>query len=108
MAAVTDFADNAAATAAGYQRVQVDRGVGAKSTRFISRYEKWLTGASGASGFLSEAEGQSDVSQAAADTAALTILNTQRRHRYGGSPGRASGASDSPHSGGGTHTIDTT
>jgi hypothetical protein len=108
MATVTDLADHTAATTAGYQRIQVDRGVASKTTRFISRYEKWLTGAPGAGGFLLEAEGQSDVSQAAADTAALTILNAQRRHRYGGAPGRASGASDSPHSGGGTHTIDTT
>jgi hypothetical protein len=44
----------------------------------------------------------SDNPAAAADTHALTVLNTQRRHRYGGSPGRASGDGDSPHSNG-TH-----
>jgi len=105
--AVTDLADNAAATTAGYRRVQIDRGASAHP-RYATRYEKLMTGAPGAAGFQFEAEGESDVSQAAADTTALTVLNTQRRHYYGGSPGRASGASDSPGPRGGTHTVDTT
>jgi len=79
---MTDLADHAAATAAGYQRVQYDRGSG-KSPRYVSRYEKPTIGASGAAGGLTTAEGHSDSSQAAADTAALASLNGQRGHRYG-------------------------
>jgi hypothetical protein len=105
--AVTDLADNAAAVSAGYRRVQIDRGANAHP-RYATRYEKLMTGSPGAGGFLLEALADSDVDQATADTAALTILNTQRRHYYGGSPGRASGASDSPGPRGGTHTVDTT
>jgi hypothetical protein len=79
---MTDHADNAAAVAAGYVRVQLDRGAG-KSPRYISRYEKSLTGAAGDSGHLLKAEASSDASQAAADTVALNALNGQRKLRYG-------------------------
>ena len=103
---MADLADHAAATAAGYARIQIDRGAG-KSPRFITRYEKPMTGEPGSSGGLWVHEAHSDASQAAADTAALTALNAVRRHRYGGSPGRASGdAVNSPGSRGGSLTID--
>jgi hypothetical protein len=107
MAAVTDFANAAAAQAAGYTLQQIDRGAGAKYDRFVTNLEKWATGA-GVSGHLRRATGVSDVSQGAADTACLAALNAQRRHEYGGSPGRASGDGDSPHSRGGTHILDVT
>lgn len=105
--AVADFAAHANATAAGYVRVQGDRGPNIHP-RYFSRYEKWLSGPSGAFGQLLSAHGESDVDQATADTQALAVLNAQRRFHYGGSPGRASGASESPHPRGGTHTVDTT
>jgi len=79
---MTDLANHAAATGAGYTRVQYDRGAG-KSPRYVSRYEKPMIGVSGAAGGLTTAEGHSDASQAAADTAALASLNGQRGHRYG-------------------------
>jgi hypothetical protein len=107
MAAVTDFANEAAALSAGYKKLQIDRGASALYDRFQTILEKPLTGA-GTSGGLSRAVGVSSVSAAAADTAALTVLNAQRRHHYGGSPGRASGDGDSPDSRGSTHTIDAT
>jgi hypothetical protein len=86
-----DLADNAAATAAGYARIQLDRGSG-KSPRWQTTYEKHLVGEPGTSGAPWRADATSDVSQADADSKALTALNAQRRHRYGGSPGRASEA----------------
>jgi hypothetical protein len=80
---MADLADHTAATTAGYARVQQDRGAG-KSPRYVSRYEKSLVGEPGASGHLLKAEGNSDVSQAAADTQALAALNGQRAFRYRG------------------------
>ena len=79
---MSDLAAHANATASGYTRVQTDRGSG-KSPRFISRYEQWLSGADGDAGFLLSAQGESDVNQATADTAALAALNGQRKLRYG-------------------------
>jgi hypothetical protein len=100
----TDFANNAAAVAAGYARVQYAYGSG-----WVSRYEKPITGEPGnSSGQLLIAEGHSLVSQAAADTTALAALNAQRRHRYSGAPGRASGDGDSVGQHGGTHVVDQT
>jgi hypothetical protein len=106
MATVTDFASAAAAQSAGWRLVQLDRGAG-KSPRFESQFQKPYTGAGG-SGGLQTHTGQSDASAAAADTQALTALNAYRRHRYGGSPGRASGSNDSPDHLGNTHTLDVT
>jgi hypothetical protein len=102
VAAVTDFANEAAALAAGFKKLQVVTG-----GFFLTHLEKPVTGA-GQSGSRMVATGSSTASAAAADTAALAVLNAQRRHRYGGSVGRASGDGDSPHSNGTTHTIDTT
>jgi hypothetical protein len=106
MAAVTDFANEAAALTAGFKKLQIDRGAG-KSDRFQTILEKPVTGA-GTSGGRLQAIGISEASAAAADTHALTVLNAQRRAHYGGSPGRASGDGDSPHSNGTAHTIDAT
>jgi outer membrane usher protein FimD/PapC len=96
---MTDLADHAAATAAGYQRIQYDRGAG-KSPRYVSRYEKPTIGATGAAGGLTTAEGHSASSQAAADTAALASLNGARGHRYG------KGASANQDAKGGTLSFD--
>jgi hypothetical protein len=103
--AVTDFANHAAAVAAGYVRVQGDRGAG-KSPRYFSRYEKPVPGPSGAYDVLAKAHGESDVDQTTADTNALTVLNAQRRFHYSGSPGRASGSAESNHPRGNTYTVD--
>ena len=103
MAAVTDFANEAAALSAGFKKLQVVTNQGV----FVTHLEKPISGA-GQSGSRMVATGTSTVSAAAADTAALTALNSQRRHRYGGSPGRASGDGDSQDSRGSTHTIDAT
>src|SRR6266487_3317499 len=96
MANVTDHATNAAAVAAGYTRIQIDRGAPGvqdknPQPRYASRYEKNQTGEPGQSGRLMIAQGESNVDQATADTQALAVLNANRRHFYGGSPGRASG-----------------
>jgi hypothetical protein len=110
MPAVTDFANLAAAQAAGYVAIQQDRGANATYDRFVTVLEKWATLPSGAgAGHMRQATGTSMASQAAADTNAVNALNAQRRHEYGGAPGRASGDGNSPHSrGAATHTIDTT
>lgn len=84
----TCFVDHTAADAANYKRVQLDRGAG-KSPRYVSRYEKPIVGEPGSAGGLWTHEAASDVSQADADTKALAQLNGARRHRYGGSAGRA-------------------
>lgn len=87
---MADLADHAAATTAGYKRIQIDRGAGT-GPRYTSTYEKQLVGEPGASGSMFRATGTSDVSQAAADTQALAALNGQRRHRYAG-PGSYAGS----------------
>jgi hypothetical protein len=79
---VTDLANHTAATTAGYARVQFDRGAG-KSPRYTSRYEKPIVGEPGSAGGLFVHEAHSDVSQADADTKALTPLNGARALRYG-------------------------
>jgi hypothetical protein len=85
---MTDLANIAAATAAGYIRQQTDRGVqsgrGQLAPRYFTTLSKPLVGGTHQSGFEFRATGESDVSAAAADTAALAALNNQRLHRYGG------------------------
>jgi hypothetical protein len=51
-------------------------------------------------------EAGSDVDQATADTQALVSLNIFRRHRYGGSSGRASGDANSNDIFGNALTVD--
>jgi len=106
MAAVTDYANIAAAITGGYKQQQIDRG-STFSPRYVTHLEKIVTGA-GQGGSRQAATGTSDASAAAADTVALNALNAQRRHRYGGSPGRTSGDGDSPDSRGSGHTVDST
>jgi hypothetical protein len=77
-----DLADNAAALAEGYVRIQLDRGVGT-SPRYFSRYEKPIDTDS-MSGCLRVIQGRGDdASQANADTNALASLNAVRRYVYG-------------------------
>lgn len=109
MAAVTDFANAAAAVAAGYVKTQIDRGASfpaAQGLRFVTRFDKPSVGAVGDGGARFEATGESSVNAAGADTQAVAALNAQRRHYYGGSPGRASGDGQSPSGRGGAHTVD--
>jgi hypothetical protein len=111
MANVTDLANNAAAVAAGYIRTQTDRGATATYDRFKSEYGKHPTnGGLPGGGDMGEmrAVGTDNASQAQADTNALAALNAQRRHYYGGSAGRTSGATcpQSPGGRGETFVID--
>lgn len=100
---MSDHANNAAAVTAGWQREQIDRGSAFRGNRYLTRYSKWLTGASGDSGRLLRAEGESNVDQNTADTNALNALNQQRKHYYGGA-----GASAGNSGKGGAHTFDVT
>jgi hypothetical protein len=70
---MTDFANHAAAVAAGYVRIQ---NVHSAAPRYLSIYEKQLVGEPGSSGFMFRAEGSSDVDQNTADALALTALKT--------------------------------
>lgn len=117
MAAVTDLASAAAAVTAGYAKTQIDRGAlpavpnlnNGQPLRYATHFQKPVTGATiSFAGFVASAYGESSVSAAAADTQALAVLNANRRARYGGSGGRASGDIDSPNAKGGTHVVDVT
>jgi hypothetical protein len=113
--AVTDFANDAAAVAAGYASIVLDRGATANNMtnrpRFQRLYQKSMVNlsASGPDGpdTIDCAEGESNVDQATADAKALAALNAWRRHRYGGAPGRASGEANSLDEYGHTLTVDT-
>lgn len=76
----SDHANEAAALAAGFKKIQVDRGLG-KSPRYQTIFEKPLVGEPGASGFPMRAQAEHDV-QATADANALAALQAQRKHRY--------------------------
>lgn len=109
MANVTDLANNAAAVAAGYSSVATDRGAGAPYDRFKREYAKHVTGGGvPGGGDIGEirAVGTDNSAQATADANALAALNAQRRHYYGGSPGRASGVTQSPGGRGEVFVID--
>jgi hypothetical protein len=93
---MTDFADHAAATTAGWTRTQLDRGA-AKNPRYQTTYEKHIVGEpGGSSGQAVRAAFESNTSQAAADTGALNALNGQRKVRWGagatGNKGSRAGA----------------
>jgi hypothetical protein len=103
MANVTDFANAAAAVTAGYQQFDSPNGAGGFTTKFV----KALRTTDGPP-YNMEAVGESTVDQATATAKALASLNAQRRHYYGGSPGRASGQPQSDTAKGGVHTIDAT
>ncbi len=107
--AVTDFASAAAAVTGGYKQTDTDRGAAYGNFRFLTRFEKPVTGAATTeSGRLFSAEGYDGAAQATATANALAALNAQRRHAYAGSPGRASGSTESPSGRGGVHTVDVT
>jgi hypothetical protein len=76
---MSDFANIAAATAAGWKQVTQRPGDGS----YVVHLERWMTGAPGASGFFLRAHGHAS-SQAAAEAQALSSLNEQRRLRYAG------------------------
>ncbi len=77
-----DLASAAAAVTAGWTKTQLDRDASV-NPRYSTRFEKHLTQQAGASGGPVRADGESNVSAAAADTAALAALNGFRKHRYG-------------------------
>lgn len=110
MAVISDFANNAAALAAGYVRTQTDRGAGAPYDRFKSEYVKPVNGGTTnpgqGDGVCIRAVGTDQSAQATADTNALNALNDQRQHYYGGSAGRASGTNQSPGGRGEVFTVD--
>jgi len=76
-----DLADNAAALAEGYTRIQIDRGAAA-NPRYSSRYEKPIQ-TDGSGSALRVVPFWTNVDQATADTGALTALNSVRRYVYG-------------------------
>lgn len=81
---MTDLATVAAATGAKYIRTQTDRGTGFKGGgRYVTIFEKLVTDSEPGSQHRFEARGESDTSQAAADTNALASLNGQRVSKYG-------------------------
>jgi len=88
MATVTDLASVAAATAAGYTLTQYVN----TQNRRICILQKKVTGASGTSGGVLQGVGDDAAVATTARTNALAALNANRRHRYAGSPGAASGA----------------
>lgn len=99
-----DFANVAAATAAGYKETVTDRGAAfvPASRRFLVVFDKWVVGETpGASGSRLEASGEG-ASQVAAEAVALPAINNLRAHRYGFDTNVSSGPK------GGTHTTDTT
>jgi len=97
MATVTDLATIAAATAAGYQLITYSTPGGASPSLTstpsvqVAVLEKRVTGASGTTGAILRGVGE-NASLTTAKANALSALNPQRRHRYAGSPGAASGA----------------
>lgn len=90
---MTDHANEAAATGAGWKKVQIDYGAG-KSPRYATEFSKNIGGGNRSSA-NDVHRGESDASAAAADTAALAALNGARKIRYGagaaaGTDGRGS------------------
>jgi hypothetical protein len=80
---MSDLADHTAATAAGWTRTQLDRGA-SFNPRYTTWYQKHIIGEpGGSSGQEMRVVGQSNTSQAAADTVALNALNGQRKLRWG-------------------------
>jgi hypothetical protein len=79
---MTDHANEAAATGAGWQKVQTDRGAG-RSPRFVTEFMRPVTGGSGSGANSVLGRGESDANQATADANALLSLNGARRMRYG-------------------------
>src|SRR5262245_55391090 len=76
-----DLADNAAAVAEGYVRIQEDRGATAKP-RYVTRYGRCCDGDC-QFGVLRRSQGDDNSSHANADAEALAALNGYRRHAFG-------------------------
>jgi hypothetical protein len=111
MAAMTDLATAVAAVGAGYAKIQIDRGVQGPQVRnpplrYVTIFEKWLTGEPGKGGFNLRAVGESSVDAPTADTAALAQLNNKRGFRYG--KGASQNAGALPGNAGFQHTPDVT
>lgn len=100
-----ELANDAAAVAAGYTSTVFDRGSDAGGPRFVRYYRKRVTNEPGRSYVTIEAVGNG-VDQATADANALSALNKQRDHRYGGAPGRADADASSPGPDGSSLTTD--
>jgi hypothetical protein len=80
-----DLASAAAAVTAGYTKSQYDRGASA-NPRYETQFEKHQVGIPGYSGGPVRFNGQSNVSAAAADTAALAALTAGVRIATGLTP----------------------
>ena len=111
MAAMTDLASPAAAVTAGYTKIQIDRGVPSAQVRnpparYVTIFEKWLTGEPGYGGFNLRSVGEDNSSAANADTAALAVLNSKRGLRYGKGGNQNAGAL--PANAAFQHTVDVT
>lgn len=104
MATVTDLANVAAATAAGYNLVTYSHTAQGQVLQ-VARLEKQLNPPGEASsGWFSGVGENSSLTTAKAN--ALAALNTNRRHRYAGSPGAASGATTTADLHGDTRVVD--
>lgn len=100
------FANHAAAVAGGFKQTTLDRGATySAATRYQVVLEKPIVGQVGASGGLLSAYGEGS-SVANAEAVATSALNSQRSHRYGGSPGRATADANSVGAYGGALTSD--
>lgn len=103
--ALAALANIAAATAAGYKEVVLDRGASftPAARRFEVLLEKQLIGEPGfEANIMIRALGQG-LDQPTAEGVALAALNAERLHRYGADTGTASKGPK-----GGQHTIDVT
>lgn len=76
---MSDFANLAAATAAGWKEVIHRPADGT----YLVHLERWMSGAPGQSGYYLRSHGHGS-SLAAAEAQALAGLNEQRRQRYAG------------------------
>jgi hypothetical protein len=99
---MTDLANLAAATAAGYKLTEHDTGVASDPKRFKTTLAKWITGGAAEAGFEFRADGFDSTSQANARTNAVAALNGARKLRWG------AGATANKDLQGNTLTIDVT
>lgn len=80
---MTDLANIAAATGAGWRETATDRGANYPGGRYHCHLTKIVVGGSHQSGFELRADGFDDTSAANARANALAAANDQRKHRYG-------------------------
>jgi hypothetical protein len=79
---MTDLANIAAVTGAGYRETATDRGTILPGPRFHCHLTKYVSGGAHQAGYEVRADGYSATSAASARGAAIAILNNQRSHRY--------------------------